>query len=804
MRTVVLASMRTYARRYVAALIAITIATAFIVAINALSSAAREGSEQSVDQQYRNVAVAVTSVEDLAVVVQQVSADRSVGDVAVNWLAYADLQLPDGSRNTPIGSVASASSLRWQQAASGRLPAADDEIALSASQASKHAVTVGDVLTLTLAEEPRRVTVTGTVSGVDGPLQATAYLTEQAFASIGDAGFPLDVVATADDSDAAAARLGETVESGSVTTGDAHRRGHHLQATRDVDVYQKLVFVFAGISLFVGALVIANTFTILLAQRARDLALLRCVGAARAQVVGSVLWEGAALGAIGAALGVTLGFVVALGGAAVIGRLSTGASMATPSLSLAGIAIPVTLGIAVTVVSSWAPARRAGAGSPLGALQPAGAVELRTRSGVLRVTAAVSLLLLGVAGLLVGLDGSLPVGMAGGMVSFVGVVLMTPVLVPAAIRVVGPALRLLGPTGRLAHLNSLRNPRRTAATSTALLIGVTLISAVVIGSSSIAHKVNTSADASNPVDLTLTSSTAEVPKRVLDEISAVDGVDRVSALPGTTARLDQEAVTVLGVAPTGLALIHGDDPLKQLGTDQIVLPYGGDFEGDSVVLQVGDQRRQLQVVHRNGLGGLPIVRTATLEAMGVTSSETRAVWVRATEGGNAGSVTSDVTAIAEATGNLDVAGGLLDRAQVLTILDVVLAVTVCLLAVAVLIALIGVGNTLSLSVIERVRENSLLRALGLGRRQLRAMLAIEALLIAVVAAVLGILLGTVYAWFGVKTSGAEVFESAAELRMPWGQLGLILVAATSAGLAACVLPARRASRIQPAAGLQAD
>ncbi len=127
-----------------------------------------------------------------------------------------------------------------------------------------------------------------------------------------------------------------------------------------------------------------------------------------------------------------------------------------------------------------------------------------------------------------------------------------------------------------------------------------------------------------------------------------------------------------------------------------------------------------------------------------------------------------------------------------------------LLAIAVLIALIGVGNTLSLSVLERVRENSLLRALGLGSNGLRAMLALEALLMATVAAALGVALGTTYAWFGIRTTTSGVFKSAPDLTMPWGQIGLILLTAALAGLLACVLPARRAARIEPAAGLVAD
>jgi putative ABC transport system permease protein len=209
------------------------------------------------------------------------------------------------------------------------------------------------------------------------------------------------------------------------------------------------------------------------------------------------------------------------------------------------------------------------------------------------------------------------------------------------------------------------------------------------------------------------------------------------------------------------------------------------------------------VLHGTGIGDRPLVSRATLQAMGASSDGTGAVWVRAVASADPAQVAGDVTAIAK-TADLEVSGGLTDRADILQTLDVVMAVTIGLLAIAVLIALVGVGNTLSLSVLERVRESSLLRALGLGRSGLRAMLAIEALLMAGVAAVLGVALGTAYAWFGVRTTSVGVFRSGPDLTMPWGQIGLILVVAALAGLAACVLPARRAARISPAAGLVAD
>jgi putative ABC transport system permease protein len=812
-RTVILASMRTYARRYVAALLAVAIATAFLVAINALSAAARDGSGAVVEQQYGRADLAVTGVDSATVtdrVTRAASADPAVTGVATNWSAYVGATLPDGRRDISLGSVATSSALRWQTAHSGRLPRSSDEIAFTSSQARKHGLTPGDIVILDLPGGSKRsLTMTGTVLSGTGPLSATAYLTEKGLEGLDDLGYPTDVVISVEgDTAAVASRLQAAVGSGSVIDGSTHREELRLDATRGIDIFQKLIFVFAGISLFVGALVIANTFTILLAQRSRDLALLRCVGATRSQVARSVLVEGTAIGAIGAAIGVLLGLGVALLGSAALRHWSPETAMGTPTLTLAAIALPMLLGIAVTVAGSYLPARRAGAQSPLSALQPHDVVDLRSRSGAVRLVVAIAMMLVGTAGLVAGAAGSLPIGMLGGMLSFIGVLLLTPVLVPTAIRCVGPLARRLGLAGRLAHLNSLRNPRRTAATATALLIGVTLITAVVVGSASISRKVNTSLDVNNPVDLIASTSTGTIPSRVVDELGHVDGVEASAALPGTAARIGDQDLTVLGVDRATLVLVHGSPEFGDLGPDEIVLPAGLDVvpateSGDTVAVTIAGTTRTMRAFYAVGLGDSPLVARTTLESMGATLEGTRAVWVRAAATSDPGDLSSDVTAIAETSG-LDVTGGLPDRAEILKILDVVMAVTIGLLAIAVLIALIGVGNTLSLSVLERVRENSLLRALGLSRSGLRAMLAIEALLMAGVAAVLGVVLGTAYAWFGVKAASVDVFDTAPGLTIPWGQIGLILLVAAASGLAACVLPARRAARVSPAVGLVAD
>jgi len=809
-RNVILASMRTYARRYVAALVAVVIATGFIVAINILSAAARDGANETVGRQYRGADVAATDAEgprEYASLRKRALADRDVTAATVNWRGWIEAALPDGPKTVSVGSVATDRGLRWQDTSAGRLPTSDGEIAMSASQAKRHHVRVGDVVKLDAGDHELKLTVTGIVDDQDGPLRSVLYVPERTFASLGDVAEPVDEVFAANgDPAAVASRLDRATTGLTVQTANAYERELRLRATQGIDIFQKLILVFAGISLFVGALVIANTFTILLAQRARDLALLRCVGAIRAQIARSVVAEGLLIGAIGAAIGVVLGYAIAVVSTAAIGHWSPSTPMGTPTLTLGGVLLPVLLGIGVTTAASYLPARRAGSQSPLAALQPQEAVHVRTRSGAARLVFAAGFLLVGTAGLVLGLQGVLVSGLLGGMLSFVGVLLLTPVLVPTAIRTVGPLARRAGVPGRLAHANSMRNPRRTAATSTALLIGVTLITSVVVGSASISNKVNTSLDTNHPADLVVSASDGSLPAGIGKRLAAVEGVSRAVEVQGTQARLDGQEETVLGVDRAARTAVHGD-VLRGLSADEVVIPAESrDFDdvgsGDKIMLSVGGQARELKVRYAVGLGDAPMVTRSLLDEMGAQTTP-RAAWIRATDSADAGDVMSDVHAITKAS-DLDITGGLPDRADILQILAIVLAITVGFLAIAVLIALIGVGNTLSLSVLERVRENSLLRAMGLERSGLRAMLAIEALLMAGVSAALGIGLGTLYAWFGVKTVADDIFASAPSLTIPWAQVAMIFVVAAAAGLAACVLPARQAARIAPAAGLVAD
>ncbi|MDN5855160.1 MAG: FtsX-like permease family protein, partial [Actinomycetia bacterium] len=573
---------------------------------------------------------------------------------------------------------------------------------------------------------------------------------------------------------------------------------------------QKMLFVFASIALMVAALVIANTLAIVFAQRTRDFALLRCIGAKRAQITRSVLIETTVVAVIAAVLGVFAGLGLAYAGAALANAVWPAIPIGTPSLSPSGVATPTLVAIGVALAAALVPARRANRLSPLAALRPDAEPEGRTVPGLVRIGAASLFLLVGFGALAyASTSGSLPVGMAGGGVSFVGIVLMGPILVPGLIDAVRPlAGKLGGVPGRLAAANAVRHRRRTAATSAALLIGVTLISTVIVGTASMKAATAKEMDTRAPIDMVLNSD-RPLPAATAVSVAKIDGVDAVAALDGTRVRLGAtgaKAVAV-GVDAPASDIVRPAGDLRNIADSEVFVPLAvasdaSLADGDRIRVVGPDGTRRLKVVTGDEWGSTVTVSARTLRRLDDTT-KAYSVWLRADEDADAGTVVGELNALADSVdGSID--GSLPQRAQVMSALDMVLAVTVGLLGVAVVIAIVGVGNTLSLSVLERVRENALLRALGLRRSQQRSMLAVEALLIASVAGAIGIALGVAYAWFGVRTLAVEEFVTAPSVEIPVGQLIAVFVVAAVAGLLACVLPARRAAKIPPAAGLVAD
>jgi putative ABC transport system permease protein len=405
------------------------------------------------------------------------------------------------------------------------------------------------------------------------------------------------------------------------------------------------------------------------------------------------------------------------------------------------------------------------------------------------------------------------VTLAGGFVSFVGVLLLLgPVLVPALLRLLGPVASWgLGVPGRVAVLNARRNARRTAASAASLLVGVTLITGVLVGMTTIRTLTSGEMDEQYPLDAAITSGSPLAPD-ALQRVRDLDGVDRAAEVSGLAATVTAGEVRLRDVvllAPSAEAadVAHGRPGFLDAGDGELYLPWDtineeGLSPDKSVTVTVRGQERSLRLRGSDGFGAAAIVAPATLTALGGDDVAPRAVWDAADQSADAADTFGALETVASTEG-AEIDGGLLNRDWVELQLDVITGAAVSLLGIAVVIALVGIASSLGLSVLERTREHALLRAMGLTRRQMRATLAIEAGILATLAAALGIALGSAYAWVAVRTVAGRVLGEVT-LDLPAGQLTIVVLAALLAGLAACVLPARRAARIAPAAGLAAD
>lgn len=624
--------------------------------------------------------------------------------------------------------------------------------------------------------------------------------------------------------------VGPLVPGAEALTRDEAAERSVSQFSDGGNVLITLVLGFAAVALLVAALVIANTFQVLVAQRTRTLALLRCVGAGKGQLRRSVLLEAAILGAAASVAGLVLGLVLGQSALMVLGRLDLGvplpsAIQVTPPVVL----LPLLVGTVVTVLASLVPAREATRVSPIAALRPAESPAVGARGGRVRLVLSLLLTLGGVGVMLLAAAMSsagradatvlLGVGALAGGLSFVGVLVGAVFWVPKVVSVVGRALAGTGTSARLAAANTVRNPRRTAATSAALLIGATLVAMMSTGAASARVSLAQELDEHYPVDLMVDGSvygeTAALPSDVRAAVAAVTGVDTVLEMRTALVTIDDVGITVaapvdgsarsvLRDARTADGLSDETLLLPKLMSDQATtgtIPVRANVQGeDHSEPAPGGSMVDLRLLPSD-LGGIyPLVTPATLDRL-APEAPVSMLWVGLDPGADPALVLQDVrAALPDTPAEVSSAGA--ERTSNERVIDTLLAIVVGLLGVAVVIALIGVANTLSLSVLERRRESATLRAIGLSRRQLRVMLAIEGMLIAGVGAVLGAGLGLLYGWAGAVITFGEIGDVI--LVVPWTDLALLLVVALAAGLLASVLPGRAAARTSPVAALAVD
>lgn len=627
----------------------------------------------------------------------------------------------------------------------------------------------------------------------------------------------------------------------------------------DTSITTIFLLSFGILAMLVAALVIANTFQVLVAQRRRTLALLRTIGANKGQLYVSVLFEAGLLGLIASMLGVGLG--IGLMAALCQSGLmkATGMTMRLV-LSWPAFVVPIAFGIAMTVIASLGSARSATAVTPLEALRPIELNDTRRASKIRAILAGLLVLVgIGLAAFsawqmnekIAGHDSLadkqypmvLLAAIAGCALIFLGLVLSATFWLPVLMRGVGALVAFAGPSAKVAHANIQKNPRRVAATGAALLIGVTLVSTIATGAASAKQTMNEALTTRYSVDMIaagadMTSKQADeaakikgikdsiyAPTRMMSMKDAngkdlnvlIVGVDGVDALR-KVVRADLSGVTISGdsvLMPKYSAATGKDIPLgksvtftsdvsgSQTGTADAAASDtendGGQSDGVQT-LTLAPQKVDYRRISAN------YAAVAFVDAGHFTNGDVKAnghIMLMRIDAESAGTTLNDVFTNVQnafsASADIDVSGPVAARTQWETMINGMMALLVGLIAVAVLIALVGVANTLSLSVIERTRESATLRAIGMTRGQLRCSLAVEALLLSLVSGVVGVALGTLFGWLG----SYMVFSLYGDTVFPfeWTTNGAVLGVAALAALLASVAPARRAVKTPPVEAL---
>ncbi|MEU4803198.1 FtsX-like permease family protein [Actinosynnema sp. NPDC023587] len=830
LRTII-AGLRARTARLVLSSVAIALGVAFVTGTLVLSDAMSEGMRDEFAKSARNVDVSVTTTGSgkgiAPETLEKIRRTPGVAGADPRELASVPLIAANGKAKTAFAvSLGTVEELREFDLADGRYPSTASEVAVDVRTASTAKLTVGQPVVL-LGEDgqERRLTLVGTYEQGVGEVSVAGadhlVLTSAGFRGLVSDQLPYQVVAVAADgftqqqvADNVRAAIGE--DGFTTWTGEQLTERTLQQISSQAAEFTTFLMAFAVIALVVASMVIYNTFTILVAQRTRELALMRCVGASRKQVFRGVLAEAFAMGLIASVIGLFGG----LGMSALMQKVISG--FGGGGGAAAEIRLPMTattvvaafgVGVLITVLAAVLPARKATRVPPIAALRSqSDSHEEVARTGRVRVLFAVLLGVGGAVAVALGMrideeTAAMITSGAGTMLLLAAVLVLGPLLVGPVNRVLGAVPRMLfGVPAKLASANAGRNPRRTAATTAALMIGVTVVALVTVVANSAKETANAQVDERMPADYTVTSS---VPGRLLPR----DLATRLAAVPEVEEVAPTTQVSAGDAYVTGVAKNSIDDlfrpkvesgSLADLGEGTIALKsdYAAQRNlsvGSTTTLKTDDGEHVLKVV--------ALVSGQRL-ADGVVTLETSAVLAPGDDGYQSilvklkPDVTGGRAAVEEVTDTSPLAAidsAAETKAQLNQQLDQVLAFVWALIGLAVVIALFGIANTLTLSVLERTRESALLRALGLTRGQLRLMLVVESVLMAVMGAVVGLVLGVGFGW--VITTAVSTEAVALSFTVPFGQIGAMLAAAVIAAVLAAALPARRAARTSVVAGM---
>ncbi|MFE2507901.1 ABC transporter permease [Streptomyces naganishii] len=698
----------------------------------------------------------------------------------------------------------------------GAAPHGRDQVAIDSETARRTGYKVGDTLRLSVDGPVLTPKVTGVFTTDDGNVAAGGSLalfdTATAQKLFGKPGTydEIDVRAKAGTSQAALkAQLDRALPAGrtETTTGRQLADDQARMISASMSGLRQGLLVFAGIALFVGTFIIANTFTMLVAQRTRELALLRAVGASRRQVTRSVLIEAFVVGAVAAVTGLVAGVGIGAGLRSLMGSLGATVPDGPLVITPGTVATALAVGVLVTMLAAWLPGRRAARIPPVAAMSSVHA-KATTKSLVLRNTLGALFSAAGVAVVLAattmdGSDGQAPMGV-GAVLLIIGVFILTPLLSRPLIAAAAPLLRAFGVSGRLARQNSVRNPRRTAATASALMIGLTLITGMTVMAGSLQRSIDKMASAAIRADYVVSMANGNsLSPEVGRKLAATEGVTATSPLRNAPSRIGGETEYLTGVDGSAIAKLTDlkvDEGAftvagSRVAVDDKTAKSHGWKAGSAFTVSYEDGRRQRLTV-AGVYEGNEMIRGIMLDNATLTPhvKDPADMQVMVKTAGGASSAAKD--RLTEALGSnpaikvqdkKDISNSI---AQMFTLM---LNMLYGLLAMAVIVAVLGVINTLAMSVFERSQEIGMLRAIGLDRRGIKRMVRLESLVISLFGGVLGIGLGVFFGWAAGELLGTRM--ATYELVLPWARMAVFLLLAAAVGVLAALWPARRAARL---------
>ncbi|MEU7432002.1 ABC transporter permease [Streptomyces sioyaensis] len=700
----------------------------------------------------------------------------------------------------------------------GRGPAAGDEIALAETTAKAAGYALGDTVRFATDGPVLKKKLVGLVRTDDPQVTAGGSLAlfdtataQKLFLHAGQFDELIVAAAPGTDQQALTAKVREVLPAkrARATSGSELAAEQSRMIAESNSALSKTLLTFAGIALFVGIFIIANTFTMLISQRSREIALLRAVGASRRQVVRSVLAEAALLGLISSVVGFALGTGIAVGLRAVLDANGAGFPDGPLVISPAAVLSALGVGVVVTVLAAWLPSRKAARIAPVEALSSVEAPP-KLRSLVVRNVIGSVITALGVAVMLyvstLKSGDGLPTAMLGSAVTLIGVIILAPLLSRPLVSLAGlVTTRLFGIGGKLAKENALRNPRRTAATASALMIGLTLITGMTV----VGHSAQIGMDKMAATEMTAdyrieTTTFTGLDPELSKKVAHLPGVEAMAPLRATGYAVGDGFGSVTGTdlsqigKVTRLEFTQGSLDAVRAGGIAVAQEEAkrrGWQAGGTATLEFDDKKKakvKVAAVYKDNETFGDALADVSLVDPHLPQVKNDKLLVKAAGGGSP-ALAKDIRRTLGDSPLLKIQSHDDLRKENAGQIDTIVNMVYGLLGMAVIIAVVGVVNTLAMSVFERTREIGMLRAIGLARSGIKQMVRLESVVISLFGAVLGIGLGTFLAWAGGSLVGSSF--PTYEMVLPWGRIGLFLLIALVVGVLAALWPARRAARL---------